>query len=260
MLIESDYHPLLEIRWENRKHLANKSSTETVFREISKKKNSACTKTQLPTPFAEFAKTSHAIGFRWEEGDGDLGIVWQCGQCSAILFCHLHEHPAFSLKKMAQILMSISCCGERDGYTEWSLQDFSLRIPADFLIDNSYFGAGLTKLTFHDGVTILHICRLAPASAKLAEKTVREILSTLNDRFTSKESSCQENEKTLECWTNPSLISQLHHRLRRKKAFCLGCIRHDDINNRLLAVIAESNRPIAVELPREILDNYEIIQ
>lgn len=260
LVIESNYLPFLEIRWERQSPRGKGPTAESVYREISRQKNSSCCKADLPPPLAQLVHEKKGIGVSWEGESGDLGIIWQCGQCSTLVFCHLHTHPDFSFEQIAETLMSVEChCDETD-FTEWSLQDFHLVMPAGFLFTSSYFGAGLTRLTFQDKDTTLHVCRLAPASEKLAGKTVKDILFTLHDRFSSAESSCRENDNDIECWTTPSLVSQVLHRLRRKKAFCRGHIRHDDINNRLLTVIAESNRPIGPEPSQTIFQHYEIVQ
>lgn len=260
LLIEADYQPVLEIRWQRQGKGSGRSSPESVFREISRQKNSGCSRTQLPPPLARFAQDNHAIGIQWAEQEGDLGIIWKCRTCETIVFCHLYQHPAFPIEQIAEALTAIECCSRDNKFSHWALQDFRLTIPARFLYHNSYFGAGLTKLTFQDKDQVLHLFRLAPASEKLNEKPVRDILCTLNERFSVNESICQENDNTLECHTSPSVIAQLQYRLRRKKAFCFGTIRHDETSNRLLGIIAESNRPIDPEPVRDILHHYEIIQ
>ena len=260
LLVEADYQPVLEIRWQRRQKGSQPASPESVLRELSRQKHRSCTTIHLPPPFSGFARDRNVTGIQWENREQGLGMIWQCQSCGTVFFCHLYQQSALPQELVAEILSTLECCNQDRGFSRWALQDFRLTVPARFLYHSSSFGAGFTRLTFQNQEQFLHICRLAPASEKLARQPAREILCSLHEQFASKKTQCRENGNVFECWTTPSLMAQVHSRLRKKKPFCFGIIRHDESSDRLLGVSAESTRPVDPDLVRRILDHYEVIR
>ena len=107
--------------------------------------------------------------------------------------------------------------------------------------------------------TIFRLCRLAPAADKLKGKTVLGVLTSLYEDFTHPLCKSSADSNSADCWLTPPLTQQILLRLKRKKSFCRGRIFHDEIHNRLLAVIAESNQPVEKRSIQAIFDRYEII-
>lgn len=139
----------------------------------------------------------------------------------------------------------------------WAIQDITISLPSVFQFRDYTFAPGLTRLAFHSTQIHLQVCRLAPARERLAAHSLRDILENLQGE-TIADAILQNQPAVFETVTSPSLWQQMRMRLKRSKPFQWGKIWHVEESNRILAVTAESIRPIELDTVHKICKQYEI--
>jgi hypothetical protein len=258
LLIEKDFLPVMEIRWELSERKKQTASIESVFKQLQKSSTREFREITPPQPIESFAEKYGVRCLQTDEPGEGISIIWQCKSCGTLLFCRIYDHAGVSWTDRATTLQSLSCHRKTSEQTLWSVQDFRLLTPSTYSLESYSFQAGLTRLLFDNAGTRFLFCRMAPASDKLAEKTLQELLCSLHERFSTVNlEECSENFAT--AGATPPLITQILLRLKRKKAFCRGVIRHDNVSNRILALICESNTPITLDSIQSLFSHYEII-
>lgn len=258
LLIEKDFLPVMEVRWELPEGKKQTASIQSVVRQLYKSSPDGCREVSPPQHIANFAKKKDVYCLRTDDTSDGISIIWQCKKCRTLILCRMYTHPSVSSDDVAKTLQSISCHQLSDQPTYWSVQDFRLQTPPIYRLANYSFQAGLTRLLFVDKATQVLYCRMAPASDRLADMTLEELLCSLHDRLQNSNIE-DSSERTASAGTTPSLMGQILLRLKRKKAFCRGIIRHDPITNRILAIICESNSPIKQDSIQSLFSHYEII-
>ncbi len=258
LIFEADFSPLLEIRWQ--KSSKRKSSrSQSIFKRI-KKTVTALHEKDLPLEWS-FLEDRYYVNCYSKLNDlsFDTGVC-VCRQCQTLLLFQLSSQEKKNGQLLVNCLKSLSChhC-EADDPTFWSLQDFQLKLPPSYSLIDYSFAPGLTRISFRSRHIVLHTCKLAPADARLTSQPLEKILKSLADipdlpvQFGKNENICMGHR-------TPTIGRQLILRFKRIKPFVLAEIRHDSANNRLLAIILESLRPIPPETSQSIYNNYEIIQ
>ncbi|WP_163340290.1 hypothetical protein [Desulfopila sp. IMCC35008] len=258
LLIEKDFLPVMEIRWELPAEKKQTATIDSVVRQFKKSTSNECREVPPPRHLAKFAKENAICCLQTDNANEGISLIWQYRKCRTLILCRIYTHPAVFNDDISKTLQSISCHHQSDQPTLWSVQDFQLQIPAIYRLAGYSFQAGLTRLLFEDKATRLLFCRMAPASDRLADKSLDELLFSLDDRL-SKDNIEENNAQTASAGTSPSLMGQILLRLKRKKAFCQGIIRHDHSMNRILAIICESNHPIEPDSIQSLFSHYEII-
>jgi hypothetical protein len=259
LLIEHDFHPVMEIRWEQVTDNSNKDLFEIIRRNFARTTETTITKVDLPKEFSALAQRHTLTTVSWEPSGRLNGLLWQCSSCSTIIFCNITPHPDISLAQLRPVLESVCCHPENEDLAFWSIQDFQLHIPRSFSFSDYTFAAGLSRLAFRGDGLHLQFCRLAPATERLRGNSLSQLLSTLQGDLVDEETLM--NTPTLHERKNmPHTAHQLLTRLRRRNPFCWGRIWHNVEANRILAVTAESKRPIDINTVHSISSHYEIVQ
>ncbi len=142
----------------------------------------------------------------------------------------------------------------------WAVQDFQVSIPSSYLLSNYSMAAGFTTLHFEKNKTLLHLCRLAPASLRLQKNSLDEIFISLLGLENTADICRQHIDKTLYYERSPDLGKQVLLRLKRKNPFLLASLRHDDDRDRLLGVFMEGIHPLNHQIHDLIYSSYEVIQ
>jgi len=256
LIFEEEFSPLLEIRW-HKAAKKNQSQSQSIFRRI---KRTAATlhEKKLPSEWV-FLKNEYDVTCYGKKDHSafDTGIC-VCKQCRTLLLFQLSHKTKETSPLLVNCLQSLSCHCAPDEPIFWSLQDFQLKLPSNYFLIDSSFVPGLTRISFRCKHTTLHTCKLGPADARLTDQSLEEILKSLAD-IPDLPVQCSEDGDFCMGRRAPTISRQLGIRFKRKKPFILAQIRHDSANNRLLAVILESLRPIPLETGQSIYNNYEII-
>jgi hypothetical protein len=147
---------------------------------------------------------------------------------------------------------------DESNYQLWAVQDFQVCVPGIYRLSNYSMAAGLTTLHFQKGKTVIHICRIAPASVRLRRNSLDEICASLLGVDDMSGLTRQLLKNTLYLDRSPGLGHQVLMRLKRKNPFLLASLRHDDRNDRLLGVVMEGIHPLDYTTFNHICSSYEI--
>lgn len=257
LLIEHDFKPVAEIRWEKVEEWSQDNIFETIRRSFATSEKDV-QRISLPKPYAALAHQHRAAGFSWNGEKQLSGLLWQCAICDTVVFCHLFRHPETGSAEVASMLESVHCHLDNGAQPFWSIQDIHLTLPRSFRFSDYTFAAGLSRLAFNDGDLYLQFCRLAPAVKRLEKNPLVQLLDTLQGGLVPEE-ILADSPQIYECRNRPSASQRLLTRLRRQRPFRWGRIWHDAPHNRLLSVTAESVRPIDLNTVHRICAHYEII-
>lgn len=257
LIFEEDFSPLLEIRWQKSQKKKSPQS-RLIFKRIQKTVAELYEK-DLP-PEWSFLKNGYDVTCygRQDNLPFDTGIC-VCKQCQTLLLFQLSRQKDETASLLVNCLKSLSCHCSADEPVFWSLQEFKLQLPSSYSLIDSSFAPGLTRISFRSKHIILHTCKLGPADTRLTNQSLAEILRSLAD-IPELPVQCGEDDTLCRGHRAPTIGRQLAIRFKRQKPFVRAEIRHDTVNNRLLAVILESLRPIPLETSESIYSNYEIIQ
>lgn len=255
LIFEKDFEPQLQIRWE--KVEKNKpTALAGRLRQFAGQMGSLIADDNFPPELQQLKNTFDLVTcYQGESGKVSGGIFLCTGAHTLVLFHLLFTDPRL-LKEVNISLATLSCPIHSE--TLWRVQDFSLTIPVSFTLKDYTFGAGLTRLSFSSPDLFLQTCKLGPADNRLEQQSLAEILVTLTGTpdlllVTEEDCSCIGHR-------SPTIPKQVFFRLRREKPFIKAKIWHDPGNNRLLAVVLSSNRPIPVASIQNICSRYEIVQ
>lgn len=256
LLIENGLQPIMEIRWDT----SGKSSVDQVIRaatgQLTDGDGTVQRMVNLPEPF-DSLQFNGISGLSWHDDLSLDGLVWQCPTCRTVLFCHLSLEGASS-HAVAELLKTMRCHQAPEEDSLWAVQDFRLSLPPGYTFIDSTFTAGFSRLAFTGHDAQLQFCRLAPASARLVQNSLHELLTSMLASRDRQEILTHSIEHC-ELHTVPATARRLMAKLSRKPVFTWGSIWHDARHNRLLSLIAESRRPIKLDTVRHLTHRYEIL-
>lgn len=257
LLVESDFAPVLEIRWDTG---GNDSLDDIIatarqrFADVQPDVRRICP----PESFAALSANTDIAWLSWHGENHPDGLLRQCPDCGTVILCRLFHHRHGMASRIAEVLASVQCHPHPGASPLWSIQDFQLSLPPGFAFIDSTFAAGLSRLAFSGNGLYLQFCRLAPAAARLAAYSLPQLLGTqLGGPLP--EDIITNSLMIYECRNKPSTSCRLLSRLRRARPFRWGRIWHDAPHNRLLTVTAESTRAIDLNIVHELCLSYEIV-
>lgn len=256
LLFEKNLRPLIEIRWDD----SGRSSVDSVITAASRQlaATDSAVHRSPPSPPYNSLNFPHLTALAWNDDRLPEGLVWQCDHCVTVFFCHLLQSDQTDHPAIVSLLQSLSCHREAEQPNLWSLQDFQLIVPPGYTFIDSTFAAGLSRLAFSGADLELQFCRLAPASTRLVNSSLAQLLRTMLDNPETAEILATTPELH-EQRNMPSTSSRFLARFRKKPLFHWGRIWHDTAHNRLLSVIAHSRRPIDLPTVHHLSSQYEIL-
>jgi len=255
LIVESNLSPILEIRWEP----SGKSSVEQVIRAAINQLTDSTRSVIRLAPGDTFPglDLSQMSGLSWHDNRSLDGLVWQCPVCATVLFLHLSSQQTDPVT-VASLLQSLRCHKEPEEHSLWALQDFRLSLPPGYTYIDSTFAAGLSRLAFEGHDLRLQFCRLAPASARLAQSSLIALLKSMLDNRDHDE-ILNDSQLLCEIQTHPTAARRLVAHLSRKPIYRWGRIWHKQQQNRLLSLIIESRHPVNLDSAHHLAKRYEIV-
>ena len=254
--LEDNFQPVLEMRWQQKFTKKVDDNIRRMLIQLEKTTDRKLHKVSLPDTY-QAKLTSFATQSFSTKKNGEPQYVFLYSQQHAV-FLALQFVVSMKGAHPLQSISKIECSSENDSQY-WSIQDFCFCIPSSFTLLNHTMDAGFTTLNFKNSSTLLHLCRLAPATMRLQHNSLKEILGSLLGLEKSAEDMFV-SESNVQYERNPSLLHQIILRMRRKKPFIRSKIWHDKENDRLLGVLMEAVQPIDVETHEMICSSYEIFQ
>lgn len=256
LLVEHDLAPLFEMRWQPRDPRAAKD-LPTIIRQVT----GVAGDLRPSSPPAPFDRLPFAelVGLAAPGSTGQSGLGWRCRECGMVFLVLFHADAYLIEQHLPGLLASLACHQEPQEPSLWAVQDFRLELPSGYSFIDSTFKAGLSRLAFAGSGLRLTFCRLAPASARLSQTTMADLLQTMMG--TAKELEVLSDDSIArECQTHVSSGRQLAGRLLGRYLFSWGRIWHDRASDRLLALLVDSCRPIDRGLAASLCERYEILR
>lgn len=257
LLLESSLAPILEIRWQQG---SGRQSVDSIIDTIihrTSDREAVLRPISLPEHIRQLA-LPHLRGLSWHDDLRLDGLVWQCPTCQTVIFCHLTNRQQTGYDTLLLLLQTVRCHLDTGQERLWSVQDFRLTLPAAFTFVDSSFAAGLSRLAFSGCGLKVQYCRLAFASARLAQMSLGQLLTEMLGCNQTAE-TVRETATLCEMRTQPSFWGRLHALLARRPVFSWGRIWHDAAHNRLLAIVAHGKQPIAQATVQQLAITYEIL-
>lgn len=257
LVFEKDFQPQLQIRWEKP---AQQSPDYLQKRSVhfAEQMGTIIPDKKVPPQFQQVKDIfSRVTCYGNESGKLEGGILVCTDHHTLVLFQIFSAEPKL-LEEVTGCLSKLSCPNHTEPLMLWRIQDFSLTLPESYILKDYTFGAGLTRLSFCKPELFLQICKLGPADSRLHDQSLERILITLAGTA-DLELIPDEDGDSFEGVRTPTIPQQVLYRLRREKAFIRTKIWHDTANNRLLAVVLFSNRPIPPATLHEICRQYAIL-
>lgn len=257
LVFEKYFQPQLQIRWEK----PVQQSTDYLQKRslhFAEQMGSIIPAQEVPSEFQQVKNIFDRVTFYRNESGMLEGGILICTDSQTLVLFQIFSAEQELLKEVNDCLSQLSCGNQSDRRMLWRIQDFSLTLADSYILKDYTFGAGLTRLSFFRPELILQICKLGPADNRLHDQSLENILFTLADTA-DLELIPGETDESFEGFRIPTIPQQLFFRLRREKPFIRTKIWHDTSNNRLLAVVLSSNRPIPPATLHEICGQYEIL-
>ncbi len=253
LVFEQDFQPVFELRW----HTNTKDRHAAVLRNLQQESDLSL-QTTLPSSWKALT-ASYSVSLLTEKKHSIIkAALLTCRKCHTSILVFF-EDSAGSLKDSHNLLRSLQCHpGKENDCTLWAIQDFQLQIPADFILDNYSFAAGLSRLSFSRAGTTLYVCRLAPAAERLQTASLAEIMLTLGDIPVDTAAVIHEDDSV--CYqSQPTISQQILIRLKRKMPFHWMTLRHHRREDRLSGLFFEDKKPLPEKTIHAILASYDII-
>ena len=255
LVFEKDFHPLLQIRWEKSVQHPSRNLQKRV-RHWAAELGAVIAEDHLPLDLQPMgANFGRVTCYRKKNGMMQGGICL-CAECHRLILFQILASDPVLVKEVRGCLATLSCSSHKENL--WCIQDFSLKLPASYTLQDYTFAAGLSRLSFLSSSVFLQTCTLGPADIRLDRHSLQQILATLTGA-PHLQIVAGESDTSCEGFRCPTIAQQLVFRLRREKPFIRASIRHDTRNNRLLAIVLSANRPIAPSSLQQIRQEHEII-
>jgi hypothetical protein len=254
---ENNAQALMEMRWQQsssrdvRKHIVTLTGQ---YHELSGKELKP---TDIPVPCRDLFHHFEIQCFSEKKQSQPVLIFLYSPDAS--LFIMLRFYSRKTGEHALSFIKSLDLPSKNDSYFDWSIQDFTVRVPLEYHLNSYSMRSGFTVLQFSRGKTVLTLCRLAFADKRLGEQNFEEIFSSLLGE--DKPVAPEYISKTQIRYTkSPGIIRQLGLRFQRKKPFRLATLWHDQENDRFLGVFMEDIKPMNEEEFDMICRHYEIFQ
>ncbi len=269
ILLEHDDFPALELKWNN---IRGKFSTERHLKRLKsdyqKQQTGQVISTwMIPQDWHDILKSHDITGFQWE---GNLfagkGLILFCKDCRCATLLQFYErrdrgNDKFNSIHKEKILSSFQDHSP-NGLNLWSVFDIRTILPQRFKLFRHSFSPGAFELTFDTGIYQVSLYRWSPASVILLESDLQGFAEKVFP-FESCHpvSAFLDGFETIELEFSPplSLWKKWRQKLGKKPIFKWARVWHISSANRILAVKAESDKPLDFELLKSICYEYGTI-
>lgn len=243
LIFEEDFNPVFQLRW---KKIGPLNPAKWNEKSDQWWQQLGVTSQSIQLPFAlkhlnnKFTQTRYYRGNQPMESGG----LCYCSHCQTLFFFQQLDAKSGMWKKTAEVLSTLTCHGELNSL--WQIQDFSLTTPSTYTLTDYTFKAGLTRLSFEADGYNMQICRLAQASHRLNSQSLEDLLCTLVGTR-QLESKLSTDQQTCIGTRSPSITKQILFRMKKEKPFIETKIWRVPEHDRILACVASSTRPIALD-------------
>ncbi len=259
LIFEQDLRPALELRWEIPPAKRDSHNQRAkIISQLQSEANRPLREMETPVSLAGCSAAFAVQCFTYSSSSGSECALLTCKACSRSIllkfYAQFHELP----EKDSKIIDSLTCWHGGETDSPWSIHDISFRLPKGFSLHSHSFRFGLSRLSFSSRTAQLTLCRLAPASEHLKQRTFQELFGAFAQ-------SDPEDHEIIDTYTLqydriPGMSERLVSRIRRRKPFLTARFNHLVTHDRITGFLLESSQTIQPETVQIIQDSYGIIQ
>lgn len=259
LLIEQDFQPLVEIRWEKNEGRPMAAVLPEICRKLSAAHGARVIELEPPSPSLGATNDRNRLAWLGRANTTSPEVLlWLSPSGQTLALLHLAGLSPAAPACLPALLTSLCDSATDPAIGEWRVQDISFQPPPTFVLEDFRMAAGLTSIGFNEAGSTLIYYRLAPAKEHLRQNTLPAILARL-DQPSSQRQGCCETPDSCERQVVPiGFSARLMARLTRRQAYRWSRIWHLPSANRLLAVVLTSKKPIPAELPDSLCRHYAI--
>lgn len=259
LLIEQDFQPLVEIRWEINAGRPMTAVLPGICRQLSAAHGATITTLDPPpAPLGAAYDRTRLAWLGWSNSDAPTALLWLSPGRQTLALLHLADKSPAAHATLLLLLTGLRDSASDPAIGEWRVQDISFQPPPAFVLDDFRMAAGMTSIGFSATGSTLVYYRLAPAKEHLRRQSLSAILSRLDLQGGTRQ-GCREMPDSCECQVVPNgFVARLVARLRHRQAYRWSRIWHLPAVNRLLAVVLTSKHSIPAELPDTLCRHYAI--
>jgi len=259
LIFEQELRPALELRWElpsAGRH--SHKQREKIISQLQNEANRPLRAVETPKSLADCSTTFAVQCFNHSSSSGSECALLTCKTCSRSIllkfYAQFHKLPGTDSK----IIGSLTCWHDGETNSPWSIHDISFRLPKGFSLHGHSFRFGLSRLSFSSRTSRLTLCRLAPASEHLKQRSFQELFAGFSQSDPEHHEIIDRN--TLQYTRVPGMSERLVSRIRRRKPFLTARFKHLVAHDRITGFLLESSQSIEPETVQIIQDSYGIIQ
>lgn len=269
ILLEHDGLPVLELKWNK---IKGKFSSEKQLKRLKSDYHKQQFAMEIspwfiPKDLQNVLKSHEINGFQWK---GKLfagkGLILFCKDCHCATLLQFYERrdagkDRLNLIYKGKILSSFQDHSLNGTYL-WSVFDIRTVLQEHFKLLGHSFSPGSFELEFDTGVCHVFFYRWSPASVILIENDLQAFAEKVFPFKSCRlESKALGDYETIEIQSFPSisLWKKWRQKLHKKPIFKWARLWHISKANRILAVKAESDKPLDFELLKSICSEYDII-
>jgi hypothetical protein len=263
MMIGTHSHPRMEITWgSTQKPVLHPQDIKKLQSRIRKQHLASVDAWTPSTGWLQALSSFETSGFSWKTSErAGYGLILSCLSCrrvSLIQFFQNSDDPD-NLNAVAPRVLSSFVDHANGSDQHWAVFDVRATLPTVFQIKTYRFSPGFTEMVFFSRGQKISLYRWSPASILLSGKKLTDFAESLlvhPDRSSKKVLGSNriewEYSPSLGLWTRFTALltgRPSHHRM---------LIRHDPINNRILAIKAECRQAMDSSRFDQISSSYEI--
>jgi hypothetical protein len=258
LIFEKNLKPLAEIRWQAPQKRSRQNGSETIARQLepgggySRKPDPV---ELFPTHLTDkFAMKTYCL----DDDSEQMVLLLSCIHCRTALLVRIYSTSPDGMRELVAVLASLNCHPHPEERYKWQILDFYFVLPEGFELEHSSFRFGLTTLYFKSDDAELYLCRLAPASHHLQQRTFAALFQSFSSAPPGEQTT--GDQLTLFYHHAPNLVGHLWGKIRRKKLYQASRFVHYPHHDRILGYSIRSRSPIEEWVEKMLVDDYGIVQ
>ena len=259
LIIEQDFRPLLEFRWQNKiQSSPEKPHTDFILSQVHKETDKKPLVIKAP-PFLQALDARYEVSaFTFDKQSHPAGAILTCRQSGTPILFQFINTTISSPEDLVSFFKTFSCCPEDSQNSHWTIEDLTFKIPQLFTLNTYSFSFGLTKFSFKTTNTNLKFCRLAAASKHIERYTFKRLFANFHEN--TADDCTVIDDTTLILDNPPSIGDHLARVIKRKKIYRWANFCHFTDQDKILGIHMESSQPLDKNQLAFIEKNYGFVQ
>ena len=254
LLLEDQYQPVLELKWQQ---IEGVFSVERILKRLrsSGSRKDSIKARSIPQEWQQSLKAFNCYTFEWQGAENcGTGLLRHCPDCNLTTLLQFYMEEPQHDPVCLHILQTMHCHQDTDDQN-WSMYDIAFSLPVAASLQAQEFHTGRYRISFQSGELFFSLLRFKPAEALLSNiglKGFGRQLLQHGEQYVGRDEDSQ-----LTCWRKEGNSWQrFKKKLRRQQADHFLCLRHIPEHNVILGVQAKSNQPIDETMVQTIFQNF----